>query len=62
MAIWKSRSGDSDSSGLFARLKAGLKATRDLFGTDIRDLFKTDGTLVDEYFLSNLIFSIINLF
>lgn len=54
MAIWKNRSRDSESSGLFARLKAGLKTTRDLFGTDIRDLFKTDGTLVDEDFLNSL--------
>lgn len=40
--------------GLFDKLKAGLKKTAALLKTDIRDLFKTQGRLVDELFLQEL--------
>ena len=37
--------------GLFDKLKQGLKKTVQLLRTDVRDLFKTKGRLVDEAFL-----------
>ncbi len=37
--------------GFFDKLKQGLKKTTQLLRTDIRDLFKTKGRLVDEAFL-----------
>ena len=40
--------------GLFDKLKQGLKKTRNLLKTDVRDLFKTEGQLVDEAFLDKL--------
>jgi fused signal recognition particle receptor len=40
--------------GLFDRLKQGLKKTKDLFKTDVRDLFKAEGRLVDDAFLDEL--------
>lgn len=39
---------------LFDRFKQGLKKTHDLLFTDIRDLFKREGQLVDEEFLEKL--------
>lgn len=40
--------------GLFDRIKAGLQRTAQLLKTDIRDLFKQEGRLVDDAFLSEL--------
>lgn len=40
--------------GLFARFKAGLQKTAQLLNTDIRDLFKKEGRLVDDDFLTEL--------
>lgn len=40
--------------GVFARFKQGLKRTAQLLNTDIRDLFKQEGRLVDDDFLSEL--------
>jgi fused signal recognition particle receptor len=40
--------------GFFARLTQGLKKTKQLFQTDVRDLFKSEGRLVDEVFLEDL--------
>jgi fused signal recognition particle receptor len=40
--------------GLFARFRRGLKKTSDVLNTDIRDLFKREGELVDEQFLDRL--------
>lgn len=40
--------------GLFDKLRQGLKKTAQLLNTDIRDLFKTEGRLVDETFLNEL--------
>ena len=40
--------------GLFDKFRQGLKKTSQLFNTDIRDLFKREGRLVDEGFLDEL--------
>ncbi|MBM4004043.1 MAG: signal recognition particle-docking protein FtsY [Planctomycetes bacterium] len=40
--------------GLFELIKAGLKKTSQVLRTDIRDLFKQEGRLVDEEFLRDL--------
>lgn len=40
--------------GLFARLKQGLQKTSAVLNTDIRDLFKQEGRLVDDDFLGEL--------
>jgi fused signal recognition particle receptor len=40
--------------GLLARFRQGLKKTSDLLNTDIRDLFKREGRLVDDEFLGEL--------
>lgn len=40
--------------GLFDKLKQGLKKTTQLLNTDIRDLFKSEGRLVDQDFLDEL--------
>jgi len=40
--------------GIFDRFKQGLKKTNQLLHTDIRDLFKAEGQLVDDNFLDQL--------
>jgi fused signal recognition particle receptor len=40
--------------GLLDKLKAGLQKTSRLLNTDVRDLFKTEGRLVDDAFLDEL--------
>ncbi|MBN2473560.1 MAG: signal recognition particle-docking protein FtsY [Pirellulales bacterium] len=40
--------------GLFDKFKQGLTKTKQLLNTDIRDLFKAEGRLVDEAFLDEL--------
>jgi fused signal recognition particle receptor len=40
--------------GIFDRLKAGLAKTAKVLATDVRDLFKREGRLVDEEFLAEL--------
>src|SRR5688500_10897945 len=40
--------------GLFDAFKAALKKTSDVLNTDIRDLFRREGRLVDEDFLRDL--------
>ena len=45
---------DDQPKGLFTRLRQGLKRTSQLLNTDIRDLFKQDGRLVDDQFLDEL--------
>lgn len=40
--------------GVFGRFKRGLQKTAQLLNTDIRDLFKQEGRLVDDEFLSEL--------
>lgn len=41
--------------GLFDKLRAGLQKTSRLLNTDIRDLFKREGQLVDDDFLDELL-------
>jgi fused signal recognition particle receptor len=41
--------------GLFDKLKKGLQKTGALLNTDIRDLFKAEGRLVDDVFLDELL-------
>ena len=40
--------------GLFDKIKQGLKKTTQLLNTDVRDLFKSKGRLVDDAFLEEL--------
>lgn len=42
------------AKGIFGRFKSGLQKTRAVLNTDIRDLFKAEGRLVDETLLSEL--------
>ncbi|MCS7469896.1 signal recognition particle-docking protein FtsY [Stieleria sp. ICT_E10.1] len=42
------------SAGLFGRFRSGLEKTRRALNTDIRDLFKEEGRLVDDEFLGEL--------
>lgn len=44
----------SSSGGLLSKMRAGLQKTRRALNTDIRDLFKSEGRLVDDEFLSDL--------
>jgi fused signal recognition particle receptor len=41
--------------GFFDKIKQGLKKTSQLLNTDVRDLFKSEGRLVDEAFLEELL-------
>ena len=41
--------------GLFDKIKQGLKKTTQLLKTDVRDLFKSEGRLVDDAFLEELL-------
>ena len=43
-----------EASSLWNRVRHGLKKTRDVLRTDIRDIFKSEGQLVDEEFLNRL--------
>lgn len=40
--------------GLFDKFKAGLKKTTNLLKTDVRDLFKSEGRLIDDEFLDEM--------
>ncbi len=44
----------SAPQGMIARFRQGLKKTSDLLNTDLRDLFKREGRLVDDEFLDEL--------
>jgi fused signal recognition particle receptor len=44
----------AEPEGVFSRFRRGLKRTAQLLNTDIRDLFKQEGRLVDDQFLSDL--------
>ena len=44
----------TDSVGLFSRLRQGLKKTTQVLNTDVRDLFKQEGELLDDEFLNRL--------
>jgi fused signal recognition particle receptor len=43
-----------EKQGFLGMFKSALKKTNDLLNTDVRDLFKREGRLVDEQFLSEL--------
>jgi fused signal recognition particle receptor len=43
-----------ESGGFFTKLKRGLRKTKNLLNTDIRDLFKESGRLVDDEFLDEV--------
>lgn len=45
---------ESKPAGVFAKITGGLNKTRRVLGTDIRDLFKSEGRLVDDEFLGEL--------
>jgi fused signal recognition particle receptor len=45
--------------GLFDKIKQGLTKTRQLLKTDVRDLFKSEGRLVDEAFLEEVLASLV---
>ena len=40
--------------GLFDKFKHGLKKTAQILKTDVRDLFKSEGRLIDEPFLDEM--------
>jgi len=42
-------------TGFFAKIRAGLQKTTRILNTDIRDLFKSEGRLVDDAFLDELL-------
>jgi fused signal recognition particle receptor len=46
--------GSASKGGLFSRFRSGLEKTRRALNTDIRDLFKDEGRLVDDEFLGEL--------
>jgi len=46
--------GEPKKKGWFSRLRQGLKKTASFLNTDIRDLFKAEGRLVDEEFLEEV--------
>ena len=65
MAFWRKKESDDSaaaggepqkpkSGGLFSKISAGLSKTRKALNTDIRDLFKSEGRLVDDDFLNDL--------
>jgi fused signal recognition particle receptor len=45
---------DEQSKSLFAKFKEGLRKTQQILNTDIRDLFKKEGQLLDDDFLAEL--------
>lgn len=45
---------EAASGGLLAKMRGALSKTRQALNTDIRDLFKSEGRLVDDQFLSEL--------
>ncbi len=62
MAFWNKKKSDESASeertkkagGVFAGVRAALAKTREALGTDIRDVFKNQGELVDDEFLQKL--------
>lgn len=45
---------EKGSGGMFAKMRGALSKTRQALNTDIRDLFKSEGRLVDDQFLDEL--------
>ena len=48
------KSAPPNESGLFARLRQGLQKTTQILNTDVRDLFKKEGQLLDDEFVDRL--------
>src|SRR6056297_189514 len=46
--------GDREPAGLMGKMRGALSKTRQALNTDIRDLFKKEGRLVDDEFLDEL--------
>src|SRR5512139_4064014 len=53
-AAMQAKDDAGEPAGFFAGLQRALKKTADLLNTDVRDLFKKEGRLVDEQFLTEL--------
>lgn len=53
-AVSEAAAAPAEKKSFWGRLRSGLKKTSDLLQTDIRDLLKTEGELVDDAFLSRL--------
>ncbi|MEM1228654.1 MAG: signal recognition particle-docking protein FtsY [Planctomycetota bacterium] len=45
---------DDSSGGILGKMRGGLQKTRRVLATDIRDLFKNEGRLVDDEFVNDL--------
>ncbi|WP_146600496.1 signal recognition particle-docking protein FtsY [Novipirellula aureliae] len=55
MAFWRSKKTEStEPAGVIAKMVSGLQKTRRTLNTDIRDLFKSQGRLVDDELLDEL--------
>lgn len=48
------KGGQAEGGSLLARMRAGLEKTRTVLNTDVRDLFKSEGRLVDDSLLEEL--------
>lgn len=48
------KGGPAEGGSLLARMRAGLEKTRTVLNTDVRDLFKSEGRLVDDTLLEEL--------
>ncbi len=48
------KGGQAEGGSLLARMRAGLEKTRTVLNTDVRDLFKSEGRLVDDTLLEEL--------
>ncbi len=53
-AMARSADAAAESQGVLARLRQGLKKTTQVLNTDVRDLFKREGELLDDAFLDRL--------
>ena len=61
MALWRSSKKETPepsaaptTGGLLSKMRGGLQKTRRVLNTDIRDLFKDEGSLVDDELLESL--------
>ena len=53
-AAVETEGGQPEKKGWFSSFRSGLKRTSDVLNTDIRDLFKKEGRLIDDDFLREL--------
>jgi fused signal recognition particle receptor len=59
VAVAPAKEQPAEKKGFFSRLKSGLSKTAALLKTDIRDLFKREGRLIDDAFLDELFAALI---